>query len=381
MYLNWKNNKFQITMRTIVLLFAFILAVSSSRISKSDILKNYENKPTKEVFKAWHYAFEKEYDLNSEEGLKRYRIFKENINYIKKVNSEEESFKLGLGPFTDLTFEEFTSFAGSKNELTERRKDNDIDMADFFLDEEEPGWYNECGDFDAEFTEVPKGRHHERFESVLCGRDISYTLLKTMFEYYIEKKGFGKVKLSLQNIYDCALSPSDERCLVFPHLTLLQNAYLRKGGFYKEENYPTLSTPYQVQACQDSSKKFDFTADVTSCTALSSTCTLTIKKEICKNGPYYSTILMTQDLQHFDSGIYNSKRCKNMSHVQPGLVVSIKEDKVRVLFGLGKDFADNGRINFSRDFALYRDSSGKQWYHSCGAESEMQVPFDLAPIA
>ncbi len=56
--------------------------------TKSDvftyILDSLEGKPQKVIFKTFHYLFEKKYNLNSEEALKRYRIFKQNVAWLTK---------------------------------------------------------------------------------------------------------------------------------------------------------------------------------------------------------------------------------------------------------------------------------------------------------
>ncbi len=70
-------------------------------------MKELEKESTKEMFKKIHYIFEKQYDLNSEESIKRYRIFKNNYKAIKEHNKKNLGWTLGIGPFYDLTNEEF----------------------------------------------------------------------------------------------------------------------------------------------------------------------------------------------------------------------------------------------------------------------------------
>jgi len=72
---------------------------------------------TKEVFKSYHYLFKKEYSLNSQEGIHRYRAFKENIKFINQRNSEGKSWKLGYGPFTDISFAEYQKKFGLNNKM------------------------------------------------------------------------------------------------------------------------------------------------------------------------------------------------------------------------------------------------------------------------
>ncbi len=73
------------------------------------ILDSLMNGSTKDLFKAYHLLFDKteEYELNSEEGIKRYRIFKQNVKEIKEHNAKGLSWTEGINQFTDLTVEEF----------------------------------------------------------------------------------------------------------------------------------------------------------------------------------------------------------------------------------------------------------------------------------
>lgn len=80
------------------------------------IFSNMQDKPKKDLFRVYHLLFEKKYDLNTEEGLKRYKIFKQNLKFIENFNTERKSFRLGITPFTDMTNEEFKTQLGGKIE-------------------------------------------------------------------------------------------------------------------------------------------------------------------------------------------------------------------------------------------------------------------------
>jgi C1A family cysteine protease len=103
-------------MKNLLILFLMMMTIININSKSSDvvnssalnnILENYQTQAKKEVFKAYHQVFQKEYDLNSEQGILRYKIFKENLKFIEETNSKNLSFKLGIGPFTDMTNEEF----------------------------------------------------------------------------------------------------------------------------------------------------------------------------------------------------------------------------------------------------------------------------------
>lgn len=67
-----------------------------------------ESQTDARLFEAFHSFYKKTYQLNSEEGIKRYKIFQNNLRHIKDENSKKDSFKLGITKFTDITYEEFS---------------------------------------------------------------------------------------------------------------------------------------------------------------------------------------------------------------------------------------------------------------------------------
>jgi hypothetical protein len=73
----------------------------------NNLLKYTESAPLKEQFKFYHYLLKKAYPLNSEEALKRYKIFKSNVKMIKEQNSMMTVAKYGFNAYTDQTNEEY----------------------------------------------------------------------------------------------------------------------------------------------------------------------------------------------------------------------------------------------------------------------------------
>ncbi len=84
-----------------------VLIQNTKEDLRKSILSSLYNEPKKEQFKVFHFLFKKKYDLNSEEGLMRYKIFKSNLRFIQETNSKNLTYKLGLNDFADLTDEEF----------------------------------------------------------------------------------------------------------------------------------------------------------------------------------------------------------------------------------------------------------------------------------
>lgn len=130
-------------MKLIILVFALISIHNSSLLDDKKVLEGILSKPMKEQFKIWIQYAGRSYDLNSEEALNRYRIYKSTVKRIIEFNSKANSYKLGLGPFSDMTDEEFlkisqgTKFnfdvaeAGTKRNL----KEIDFDLMADSVDE------------------------------------------------------------------------------------------------------------------------------------------------------------------------------------------------------------------------------------------------------
>jgi len=75
--------------------------------AKKLILDSFMNRSAKDLFKAWHLIFKREYTYASDEAKLRFKIFKENLAKINEHNSQEQSYKVGLNQFSDMTNQEF----------------------------------------------------------------------------------------------------------------------------------------------------------------------------------------------------------------------------------------------------------------------------------
>ena len=67
-----------------LILISLIIFTNSTPIHRR-ILNAIEQKPINEQFKLWHYALKRSFDIDSLEGLKRFEIFKTNVNAYKDL--------------------------------------------------------------------------------------------------------------------------------------------------------------------------------------------------------------------------------------------------------------------------------------------------------
>jgi hypothetical protein len=105
-----KNNNLHSKMKYLLHFYFFLIAIillNASSVDEKYILDAMKGKPAKEIFKAYHFLFKKEYQLDSEEGVKRYQIFKENLKWCDEKNAEVGYKAYGINLFSDLTNEEF----------------------------------------------------------------------------------------------------------------------------------------------------------------------------------------------------------------------------------------------------------------------------------
>lgn len=167
------------------------------------ILNSLHNKPKKELFQAYHFLFKKEYNLNSEEALFRYRNFKDNLNYIKETNEQNLSFKLGINQLADMTNEEFkakmlmnpTQFKAQKTRFLQSAYVN----FDLMADDQDSEDMAQQGNY----TDIDWRNHFNRaLNQGQCGSCWAFTASAVMEGNY-NKKYNKTLTFSPQQIVDC----------------------------------------------------------------------------------------------------------------------------------------------------------------------------------
>jgi hypothetical protein len=81
---------------------------------RRSIIDSYMEGSPKELFKVYHYVFEKPYDLNSEIAIAKYRVFKKNLSIVKEHNAKKLSWTLEINFLSDMTDEESDAYMGIK---------------------------------------------------------------------------------------------------------------------------------------------------------------------------------------------------------------------------------------------------------------------------
>jgi C1A family cysteine protease len=179
--------------KTLLLSLVLFCIVKSVLISDEDdiqrkIVSKFFDGPKKQLFKVYHTTYQKQYNLESEEGLRRYRIFKENLKMIEESNAEGKTFKLAVGPFTDLTDEEFR----------EKYLNNGLSMEEQFEITPEVGNVN-TDNLDIDWTKHINTDMVKQDECGACWAFATITALEANYSLKYNKK----LQLSVQDLIDC----------------------------------------------------------------------------------------------------------------------------------------------------------------------------------
>jgi hypothetical protein len=197
-------------------LVAIILAFQIMLCSEHHaVLDKFLNGPKKQLFKVYHQLFNKQYDLNTEEGLYRYRVFKENLKWIKEENQKGHEYELGINQFSDLTLEEY-----KKNTLIP-----DIENSDkTFLGGEnfKSDKIYAAGDVIVDYTDCPSGYPFASIGAI----EANYS------------KNFGiTLRFSEQHIMDCLQTTGPCGGSAYNVYGVYDN-FLKVNGLFRESDYP-----------------------------------------------------------------------------------------------------------------------------------------------
>lgn len=113
-----------------VMIFLSVVTLSnqnnnnSSNSSFWSTIDANKNISIKDQFKFWHSTMKKSYNINSYYALDKYKVFKANYEFIEEFNKKNQSFKLGITQYADMTTEEFEKEILNYNDYYERDSDH-----------------------------------------------------------------------------------------------------------------------------------------------------------------------------------------------------------------------------------------------------------------
>lgn len=353
-------------MKVIIILTLLFSGIMSQSIHQQmmDLIKDM---PAKDQFKIWHYATNQKYDINTEVGLTKYRIFKKNLKFIRETNLKGLSYTLTLTKFADISQEEFEENYLMKNQgnpvseeelaLLQPGLKKEIlfdEMAD--MDDLEGSLSssssNDDDDNEEDNFEFKKYDYRPHYnytkDQGKCGSCWAFATT-FMLEYFVNKidKKANKTILSPQELIDCSENSGCEGGHFLR--TLL---WVQLKGIVEEAVYP-----YQAveNKCDYKNKPvYAVIKGVFYCSREHSTrhinrdCSMRDIISYIKRGPYATSIDGKNGFQFLGSGIWNQD-CASLNHAVSVVYVNTEEKSVTIVNSWGPTFGVNGqgRISYS----------------------------------
>jgi len=320
---------------------------------RRSILSYFQDKPKKDLFKVYHFLFQKKYDLNSQEGFNKYKTFKSNLKFIESHNKLQNSYSLGITDFTDLTADEYSEtflkritqeqkaeikkFLNSQNESSsfnfDKYADDDDNLIKNSLNEKNESsftqkkidWTNKMNPVSAQGA---------------CGCCWAFSVIGAIEANYNIKFG-NSPRFSQQQLVDC--DSSNNGCNGGNELKALK--YIKEKGIAFSNDYPYFAGEVaKSQTCVASSFTMNYIVDGFDY-CYKEVCTKERHRGLLARGPIMVGIdgrMQIQDrsiFQHYTKGILDAP-CANDNHA---------------VILMGFDFDEKG------EYLLARNSYGEGW--------------------
>ena len=313
---------------------------------------------SKDMFKFWHYAMRRPYDINSEIALAKYKVFKSNIKFIEETNKQNLGYTLGLGPFTDMTFEEFSkAYLSYKVNESESEKKFDFDSLADEVDREENGQKGQKNtnlqandNLTSTNWEYLYAKNPAKNQGA-CG-SCSYFAFVGCAEAMTKKLLNKDLNYSEQQLIDCNGFGCNGNVL-----SNIAN-FVRDNGLASGEEYPYVDSvhPYCL------SDHLTPIAAIENISICHSNCDI---GDFISQGPFATTIQVRDGLQHYRDGEWlPSGGCTAGKENHAVVVVHITPTYVRIRNSWSPTFGQNGYANISRSFSP----------HACGTLNSALQP-------
>lgn len=294
------------------------------------------DKPLKEQFKLWHYATKKPYDLNSELGLIKYRVFKQNYKTINKINSKNLGYTLGLTDFVDLTEDEFmkgyTMSNPVKDEktkgvvLVEKNREKDV-ITEFEFDEYTDIKVGKLQQVSPDWSSIygyVKNQHG-------CGACWAFATI-SYIEAFARMIGFSYY-LSEQQVLDCA----DANFGCGGGSLPAGIKYIYSVGSTSLNEYPYIARKSQ---CYD--QQVYKRIGIQSYRFCSGNCTDNEILKFLSNGPYGTYIQVLAQFAFYRQGVWMPDACYDQYLNHGVTVVQYYYDRVKIRNSWGSNWGENG---------------------------------------
>jgi C1A family cysteine protease len=356
---------------SLVILLTLVALQVYSHPMHGQMMDYLESLPTKQKFKLWHYAFERPYDLNSEISLQKYKVFKNNLKFIKDENDKKLGYTLGLGPFTDLTEQEFLETYANLKPEDSVQLSSKMNLS-----------FDELADSDDDHDDVKIKPFKE--EKKGCDIDWSY-----LWDYVKDQKQCGSCwafavigvieafakkdlnsseRLSEQHLVEC--DKSNSGCRGGWYSSAFN--FATQKGLYKESDYPYTGTDFG--SCKTECKTpYLKISGVKSCTNNGSwkSCGSTEVEEMLETGPIATAIEVGFGLAHYRQGQWLPSSCKSINHAVIITRICKQTNGIRIRNSWGAKWGENGYG------VIPYNIKGNSRMRGCGALEHAFIPTGL----
>jgi len=221
------------------------------QLSKDLVIDTFiEKGNVKELFKVWHTIYNIGYDYNTDEGINRYKIFKENLKTILEHNRQNLDYKLGITEYSDKTVKELEIYFNIKDRTPEEF--NQITKSFLSLDDYDDSQDNDPNppqdesdlqkfaiDYTDDYTPIRNQGG--------CGSCYAFSTMGAVEGNYvagnrIRDTPVEKVVLSTQQLVDCDYNPNgggNWGC---------NGGWMKHANDYLKTNSPMLDADYPYKA-------------------------------------------------------------------------------------------------------------------------------------
>ncbi len=292
--------------------FVLILSILSATFALQNegeiinkILDSFENRSVKDLFKVWHLLYKRTYTLESQEAKSRFRIFKDNLKFIRENNVQNNGLTLGLNQFSDLTNEEYRRLYLDSTLATQvEQMVRESESEQILSGEWQPEQTSQVGNFTA-------FNHSQYFPPTRnqgsCGSCWAFSTVGAIEAVYAMRNGSSQY-LSPQQLVDC--DTSNGGC---------NGGWMDKSFSYIVNNGVTLESNYPYRAKGQVCAQQNITRDV-NITGFKSCNPNTCGRNntfynLLREGPLSVVIdAGTREFQTYKAGILPTTNCRNVNH-------------------------------------------------------------------